>query len=318
MPVNKEELAKDLETPEYQTLVKETLAKKEFTVRTKVEETTFQDNFKKDVIEKEIPLKIKEVHDRYDKDVEEVSGLKRETNEKSYDFVKRALKANTGDSAALKTEIADLKKQIKEGDKTGATAAALKEAEDKYKISLAEKDTLITKLQGETSQAKINTLLTADYAEIKRGFIKTLPPMFDKSEKAILAEALGMSIVGDDGKLYVGDGKGGVKKDKSFNPVLMSEHLKEEFKGVIDTSSPKGGAGSKGAPDPNAADPNAITPENFAVPETVKNGGDLIDYMLTLGLKRGTDQFTKIWEKHRLLLPDAKGLKLPPAPPVKK
>lgn len=318
MPVNKEELAKDLETPEYQTLVKETLAKKDFTVRTKTEETTFQDNFKKDVIEKEIPLKIKEVHDRYDKDVEETSGLKREQNEKSYDFVKRALKANTGDSAALKTEIADLKKQIKEGDKTGATAAALKEAEEKYKTSLAEKDTLITKLQGETSQAKINTLLTTDYAEVKRSFIKTLPPMFDKSEKAILAEALTLAVVGDDGKLYLGDGKGGVKKDKSFNPILISEHLKEEFKGVIDIAGgPRGGAGSKGAPDPNAADPNAITPENFIVPETVKSGGELLDYMLTLGLKRGTEQFSKIWEKHRLTLGDAKGLKARPEPPKK-
>lgn len=318
MPVDKTELAKDLETPEYQTLVKDALVKKEFTIRTKDEENTFRENHKKDVIEKEIPLKIKEVHDRYDKDVEEVSGLKRETNEKSYDFVKRALKANTGDAAALKTEIADLKKQIKEGDKTGATAAALKEAEEKFKTSLAEKDQLIAKLQGETSETKKSALLTSDYAALKPSFVKALPPMFDRTEKAILAEALALGIVADDGKLYLSDGKGGVKKDGSFNPIPMAVYLKEEFKGVIDTAAGKGGAGSKGAPDPNQADPNAITPENFTVPETVKSGGDLLDYMLTLGIKRGTDQFTKIWDKHRVALPDAKGLKLPPTAPVKK
>ena len=140
--------------------------------------------------------------------------------------------------------------------------------------------------------------------------------MFERTEKAILAEAPTLGVVGQDGKLYVSDGNGGIKKDKSFNPVTMAEHLAEEFKAVIEAPA-KGGAGSKGGADPNQTDPNAITPENFVVPETVKTGGDLLDYMLTLGLKRGSEQFDKIWQKHRPSLADAKGLKVPPAPAKK-
>jgi Seryl-tRNA synthetase len=316
MAVDKIELTKDLETPEYQALVKEVLSKKEFVIRTKEEETTFQANFKTDVIEKEIPSKIRAVHDQYDKDVEEITGLKREQNEKSYEFVKRALKHNTGDAAALKTEIADLKKQIKEGDRTGATAQALKEAEEKYKTSLAEKEEIIKSLQTETSQTKKSALLTSDYAGIKSRFVKTLPPMFDRTEKVILSEALALGVVGQDGKLYLSDGNGGIKKDNAFNPIPMAKYLEEEFKGVME-AAPKGGAGSGGGADPNATDPNAITADNFIVPETVKNGGDLMEYMLSIGLKRGTDQYNKIWEKHRMGLADATGIKARPAPPKK-
>jgi hypothetical protein len=317
MPVDKIELAKDLETPEYQTIVKETLAKKEFTIRTKDEETSFQDNFKKDVIEKEIPKKISEVHTQYDKDVEEITGLKREQNEKSYDFVKRALKANTGDTTALRTEITDLKKQIAAGDNTGATKKLLDEAENKFKASLAEKDQLIQKLQGETTATKRESLLTSAYAGVKKDFKKELPPMFDRTEKAILSEVLSGAVVGDDGKLYMGDGKGGVLKDKSFNPVLVETHLREEFKAVIDVTKPKGGAGSTPPPGGSGkTNPDEITVENFEMPDNLKNADDLMTYLLEVGIKRGTDQFNKIWEKFRPTLPDGKSFKVPAPPPT--
>lgn len=315
MPVNKDELVKDLDNPEYLNLVSETLKKKEFTVQSKDEHNTFRENFKKDVIEKEIPERINQVHNQYDKDVTELTGLKRETNEKTYDFVKRALKANNSD--ALKKEVDELKKQIAEGDKTGATQKALQEAESKYQKSLGEKDELIKKLQTENATSRTQSLLTNVYAGVKGKFIKTLPPMFDKSEKAILAEALGMAVVGDDGELYKGDGKGGIAKDTSFNPIKMVSHLEKEFDGVIDKAK-KGGAGSKGEKDDKGGiDPDQITADNFVVPETVKTGGDLMDYMMEIGLKRGDKKFDEIWNKWRYTLPDAKGMKAPPAPAKK-
>lgn len=306
MPVNKEELAKDLETPDYQNLVKDTLSKKDFIVRTKDEETQFQERFKTDVIEKEIPSKISAVHSQYDKDVEAVTGVKRNQDEKSYEYVKRVLgdlKSQSSDE--LKKEVQDLKKQIAEGDKTGATAKALQEAEEKYKTSLAEKDNLIKSLQEKQSGVERESILTREYAEIKRTFKKDLPPLFDRTEKAILADVLSTAVIVE-GKMYVGDGNGGVKKDASFNPIPISAKLKEEFKAVIDGAAPKGGGGTKGGGSNNDADPSKITVDNFEMPETVKNGTELIDYMMEQGLKRGTKQFDEIYAKFRVQLPDGK------------
>jgi hypothetical protein len=321
-PVPKDELIKDLETPEYQGIVRDALAKKEFIIRTKEEETTFRTNFEKDVEEKAIGPKLKAVHDQYDKDVEEASGLKRETNEKSYDFVKRAIKHVGSDSVNLKSEIDTLKKQIADGDKTGATKKALDDAEAKYKTALQEKDDLISKLQNETSSTKKQALLTSAYAGVRATFKKDLPPMFDKTERAILNEVMSSSVVADDGKLYVADEKGQILKDKSFNPVTVEQRLKEEFAAVISVQQQKGGTGSHNAAskDPNAeSSKDSITAENFVMPEEIKNGPQLTDYMQSLGLKRGTPQYTEIWNKFRVQLEDGKNFKVPKAlEPVKK
>lgn len=321
MPVNKEELAKDLATPEYQDIAKTELGKSNFVVRSKDEEATFQNNYKKDVIEKEIPTRIKAVHDQYDKDVEEISGLKRDKDEKSYDFVKRALKANTGDSAGLKKEIEDLKLEIKNGDKTGATAKLLKETEEKYKTSLLEKDQLIAKLQGDTSTYQKENLLTKDYADIKRTFKKALPDMFEKTEKMILSEALSLGVI-EGGVLYKGEQREGklvIAKDASFNPIKMADYLKVEFKAVIETAPPpKGGTGAKGGLTGLETNPDEINADNFVMPDTIKTGGELMDYMLEQGLKRGTPAFDGIWEKFRPQLSDGKTLKAPAAPAPKK
>lgn len=309
MPVNKEELAADLATPEYQELVKKTLSEQKFVIRSAEEESAFQENFKKDVIEKEIPTRIKAVHDQYDKDVEELTGLKREQNEKTYDFVKRAIRINKESGATLQQKISELEKKIADGDNSGATKRLLEEAENKYKASLKEKEELIERLQNESRTTKTQALLSQDYAGIKSKFKATLPPLFDRTEKAILSEAQSLAVIGEDGKLYVSDGQGGIKKDGSFNPVLMADWLRNEFKDVLDAGTPAGGAGSKGG-DPNAGtDPEKITAENFQIPAHVKSGGELIEYMLELGLKRGSDQFNKIWAAHRVKFKDGEGLK---------
>jgi hypothetical protein len=314
MPVDKVELAKDLESAEYQTLVKETLGKKDFTIRTKDEQATYEQNFKKDVIEKEIPGKIKEVHDQYDKDVSEMTGLKREQNEKTYDFVKRALKANTGDSAALTAKIKTLEEQIAKGDTSGATKKLLEEAEAKFKTKLQEQDQLITKLQGETTATKKQSLLTSDYATIKASFVKQLPKLFDRTEKSILTEALEIGLVDDDGKIYASDGKGNFLKDSSFQKIPMTVWLKNEFKDVIDAGAkPLPGGGSQ-PPNKTETNPDLITVDNFVVPETIKTGTDLGTYMLEQGLMRGTQKYTDIWNKFRYDLPDGKGMKRPEPP----
>lgn len=301
MPVNKEELAKDLETPEYQKLVAETLAKKEFIVRTKDEETGFLDRFKTDVIEKEIPVKIKAVHDQYDKDIKETFGLDRDQNEKSYDYLKRAGKAKLAELDGLRSKMITLEEQIKKGDPTGAFQKQLDEAENKYKTALAQKDQELTELRTKMTTTEKSSAVSTIYAGLKSAFKTSLPPLFARTEKGLLDEAVSRAaVIQDGGKsvLAMTNADGSPMKDAQFNVITVEAWLKAELKDVIDDKKPQGGGGSKGE-DPNKKDdPTKITVDNFVMPETVKAKTDLMEYMQSLGLKRGTEAFNKIWDKH--------------------
>lgn len=304
MPVDKTELAKDLATPEYQAIVKDELSKKEFVIRTKDEETTFQTNFKKDVIEREIGPKIAEVHSQYDKDVEELYGIKRNQDEKSYDFNKRAAKAKLAEYDAAKTEVASLKEQIKGGDPTGTLKKQLEESEERARVALADKDKRITELEGLNTITKKESQLLREYGDIKATFKKELPTLFDVSEKAVLDEALRNSVL-KDGKLYATNSDGSIKKDASFKEILVKEELAVRFKDVVDVTKVQGGSGSSGSGKnkDGGIDPKTITDENFVMPEGLKSRDALMTHLIELGVPRGTEQFTKIWNKFGKDLP---------------
>jgi len=296
MAIDKAELAQALEnTPEIQQLARETLAKKDFVVRTKEEETQFQSRFKTDVIEKELPNKIKEIYDNLDKDIKGLYGVDRNQDEKTYDYLKRAASARNSEYENAKKEVNTLKEQIAKGDHSGALKKQLEEAEEKARIALAEKDKTIQSLQGEKSVTERKALLSEVYAGIKTKFKKELPALFDRTEKAILSDALATAVV-KDGKLYKGDGNGGIAKDSSFKEITIEEHLTEEFKAVIDDKKPKPGAGSGGAGGDGKIDPSTITKDNFVMPD-VKTREQLMTYMMEQGIPRGTKQFNEIYAK---------------------
>lgn len=291
MPVNKEELATDLANPEYQEIVKTVLAKQEFVIQDKTTHTTFLENYKKDIIEKEIPARIKEVHDRYDKDANEsFSDIKRLESEKSYDFIKRAAKIRAD-------ELAQLREDLKNGDKSGVLKKRIEDLEIETKNALKLKDDEINHLKGETSTASKRIAVSNAYAEVRSSFLKSLPPMFDRTAKTILGEYETMAII-KDGVAYVGNPDGTIKKDKSYNEIKIIDALKEEFKEVIDTKKGTGGAGSgAGTGGKTDVDPSKITLENFEMPEKVKTLLELDTHMMEIGLQKGTDVYNKIYKK---------------------
>lgn len=298
MPVNKDELVKDLETPEYLGLIKDTLTKKNFVIQDQTENQAFLDRYKKDVIEKEIPGKIKEVYDYLDKELKETSGIDRESNEKTSDYLKRVVKTKSEAINQSAGKIKELEAAIAAGDTSAAMKKRLEDEEQRFKVLLSKKDKELEDLRGETVRTRKAADIKLIYSEIKKGFIKTLPPLFATAESATLDEVI-RSSVEKDGKLYMANADGSIRKDSGYNEITVEDYLKGAFKEVIETRRPAGGGGSGGDTDPGT-DPTKLTEENFPMRADIKTKGALMDYMISLGLKQGTPQFNKIYAKFGL------------------
>ena len=297
MPVNKEELLKDLETPEYIGLVKETLSKKKFVIQDEVEAAAFLDRYKKDVIEKELPGKIREVYDFLDTTLKETSGIDRDTNEKTSDYLKRVVKSKGEAVNASALKIKQLEDAIAAGDTSAAMKKRLEDEEQRFKKLLSEKDKELDQVKGEAVKYRKAADIKLIYGEIKKGFIKALPPMFATAEAATLDEVVRNSVE-KDGRLYMANPDGSVKKDSSYNEISVEDYLKAAFKEVIETKKTQGGGGSGGAGGDPGTDPSKLTDENFPMRADIKTTAALMDYMISLGLKQGTEQFTKIYAKY--------------------
>lgn len=297
MPVNKEELLKDLETPEYIGLVKETLSKKNFVIQDQAENAAFLDRYKKDVIEKEIPLKIKEVYDFMDRELKETSGIDRDTNEKTSDYLKRVVKAKGEAVEQSARKIKELEAAIAAGDTSAAMKKRLEDEEQKFKLLLSKKDKELEDVKGEAVKYRKAADIKLIYGEIKKGFIKNLPPMFATAEAATLNEVVNSSVE-KEGRLYMANPDGSVKKDASYNEITVEDFLKAAFKEVIETKKTQGGGGSGGNGADPGTDPSKLTEDNFPMRADIKTKAALMDYMISLGLKQGTDQFTKIYAKY--------------------
>lgn len=299
MPIDKTELATEIEkNPEILTLTVEALQKKGYSIYDKDKHTAFLDNFKKDVIEKEIPKEIEKVHSKYDQDIEGLYGIKKEPTEKSYEYLKRAAGKIKGDTAA---KIVELEKAISEkGDPKGILTAKIEKLENEAAKAIADRDKEITKLKGENDTAVKGIHMQQVYGGIAKDFKKVLPPMFDELSKMVLEQASALAVMKDD-KLFLGDGTGAIKKDASFKEITMEDHLKLKFKDVIDVERKAGGAGSgKGEGKETKIDPATINKNNFEVPATVKNRDDLMGYMREIGIVTGTPQAREIWNKFAL------------------
>lgn len=93
-----------------------------------------------------IAAKLREVHDRYDADIKQVTGIDKPLTEKSYDFMKRVLSEYKTQGEApneLQAQVEELKAQNKE------LTAKMKDgaSDDVLKQKLTDSETLISKLR---------------------------------------------------------------------------------------------------------------------------------------------------------------------------
>lgn len=256
-------------------------------IRTKDEETEYLSNYEKNIIpskvEAEIGKKVGEVHNRYDADIFEATGLKKGPNEKTYDFNKRVLK--------------ELAEQAKKGGGDETLRDQLKAANDALKkyegyVAPEEVDKLKTsfftkEVNGRLSMAidkhviAMPAHITDDSAkqEYANGIREVIKSQFN-SRFTAKADADGNVTYYADGKLVV--------DPKTAKPLSEAEIIERNFQAYfVPAKKAKAGAGSgEGSGDGN--DPTEAE---------LKTKEDVMAFLKKKGLSSGSKEFTKEYSR---------------------
>ncbi|WP_426491077.1 hypothetical protein [Hymenobacter sp. 102] len=249
-----------------------------------------------------IGTKTKEIHDRYDQDVFDTSGIARNPTEKSYDYTKRViggLKTSVTEATTpLQTKIAELEKQIKDGNGNETLVTqleALQAKETKYQEQLTEKDTALfqkdVKLDIRDGIRNIKFDPT-----VKESVVKVL---VDNATTAIINMAKQQQNAdGSTSVVYIRDGKT-LLNDKN-QPADAAYILADMLKDVVDAGHQGTGGGAGPSGNPPANRPGTVP---NSIPATVKNQSQLIIHLKELGLKEGSKEFDDAFDKFSANLP---------------
>jgi len=241
--------------------------------------------------------KTKELYDGLDKDLFDTSGVAKNPTEKTYDYAKRVvggLKTSlTEATTPLQTKIAELEKQIKDGNGNETLKAQLEqlqEKEKKYQEDITDRD---TKLFQKDVMLDIRDGLRA--VELN----KTLPESLRKlavndATNAIVGMAkLQKNADGTESVVYIRDNKVALNKDGQ--PATAADLLQELLKDVIEAGQlgAGGGAGAGGTGGASGGGRKAVP---TSLPATVKTQGQLHDYLKEYGLIADTEEYDKAWD----------------------
>jgi hypothetical protein len=215
-------------------------------VRTKEEETEFITNYEKNVIpakvQEEIRPKIKAVHDQYDNDLFELTGERKEHNEKTYDFLKRKLN--------------DLKKQQAKGGDDPVLADQIKELKEKLKavenfVSPDEVEKLKSKFFSEQIGFRISSALSSAPIAVPAHITdeKQKQQFIETQRRFIQADFLSRFTPKQDeaGNIVFYEGDKLLTDPKTAAPLSEAKLISENYSAYfVPEKKPTGGAGSGG------------------------------------------------------------------------
>lgn len=252
--MTKEEIQKGLETnPELkkdlvelvETEAVEHLKTKGHVIRTKDEETAFLTNYEKEKIDP----RVEELYSGIDKDIQASTGVPKNTNEKTYDYLKRVL-------APLTTEVKDLREKLKLGlDKNGdeLSKQQIKALEDKLAAKEAEVTNLTELKNKEVSDLKQNFTINEALAGKKIAVPASVPDdkkaAYIKQKRDFISSQFkaNNTAVEVDGKIVYKQGDAIRLNSKTQKPMTAEEIIEEDFQFEFEIEKkPAGGAGGSG------------------------------------------------------------------------
>jgi hypothetical protein len=272
--------------------IKTPLVARKFVVQDEAEHNAFKTN-----LETTVSSNLTKTHaDKLEADVLELTGIKKDANEKYYDYFKRATTSKLSAVKQLETELEALKKNPNPSAQDKARIEQLEQG-------IADKDKAIADLQKE-SATKIKTLsvgsvIDAAIAGLRSKYRADLPAsMIELAEKKIKDDLIAAAEVQDDGTITFKGADGKVTLDAGYKPKAADALVAEMMKDVIDAGKQQTGAGSKeGSQGPaggtgKAGEKVVVT----SLPAEVKTKVDLSSFLLKSGYLDGTEDFTKAFD----------------------
>jgi len=293
MGLNKEEAVKKIEAAEENS---------EFEVFTGEEHKTYLDNFSKIEVEKRIGDEISKVHTQYDNDIHAILGERKESTEKTYDFMKRKiteLKEASGGTDELKSKIKKLEEDLK--NKSGDEQLK-KDYENLKKTYNEDKAAWEAKTQEfMTNQDLMKIEIQLDAAAGKLKFKEEIP----ESLRALAIQNAKAKLI-KQGKMvekklvFVGeDGQTLVNKDNALNPFTAEEMMARELKDVLGERKVITGTGVK----PTITEKDGKKSVSISIPDTVRTKEGLSRYLFALGLNRNSEEYKLAYAEYSENLP---------------
>lgn len=256
--------------------------------------------------------RIGELHSQYDKDVLEASGVAKQQDEKSYNYVKRVigdLKQKASGTESLNNQIVDLKNQIEgykktiaEGKGSEAIAQQLKDAQKQLKDTqdlFESKDKEWKDKYDKLNNQYQGSLIDTEFGKALQGIkFKSVYPesvqktLIDSAKRSILATTK-PDWIEENGtkKLVFRDSSGNIlnNPENKLNPYTPGELLRRELKDVIDTGRRQQGAGTRGGSFGGSG--NSTVLDLTGMRNQVEADELIEKHLMTLGFTRGSKEF---------------------------
>lgn len=264
-------------------------------IRTQDEEKAFLENHKKLVSSQQFEewktSEVKSWHDKLEADVEEVTGLRKDSGEKSYNYNKRVLK-QLKDQAARAEE---LERKLKDNAGDETLKAELASVQNKHKALKDEYEAKLAQAEQRVHAVKIESEI--DRAMYGMKFATNIPDQLREVYIEKVKSELLKTAKYDNGVLVFTDEKGEIIRDAgTLKPRPASDLIQEKLKPIIDEGVQRKGTGSK-------ADDEKGTGE-YQPSASITKKAQLADDMLKFGLKRGTKEWMEVYNKHAIKLKD--------------
>lgn len=265
-----------------------------------------------------IGKRIGELHGQYDTDVLSITGIAKNSGEKSYDYVKRILgdnkakleasKAAEDKITALAAEKADLEAKLKNnaGDavvkqQLQDTTAKMQQLQTLYDSIKAEHDKTKSDYEQQLGKIKFDTTVDTAFAGLK--FKAALPEIAKealiKNAKDLLQTKYKLDTIDVNGEKVTvfRDDKGNIAYNPSnqLKPYTATELLSENLKDALDfgANTPGGGTG-------NPAQQAGVAQLDLGSARTQVAADEVITkHLAAMGFARGTQEFAEEQTKIR-------------------
>lgn len=218
--------------------------------------TEYMENANKAYFDANVGTYTSEIYNKLDNDIFEVTGLRKEANEKSYDFQKRVmadLKKGADDNSkntpeeikAFKDKIKDLEEKVQNGASSGHWKKSYEEVVEELRANKEAHEQTVSELNSKILGTNVSVDVQSGLSSLK--FNETLPEAVRKSYISQHEQELIKNAKIIDGKTVYFDAEGKQLLDKQYKPATAEYLLKERLKDILAVDkTPGGGAPPSG------------------------------------------------------------------------